>query len=182
MVKRFPPPTMSKTTQNMPKRWTPYYQPLTDWLLWTIIGNHAVSVMDLQLLFAPLYKQWVKHLKIYLKHQIPYYHPLIDWLLGVTIGNHGHSVMDLWYIFQYGYYGILSWHTKVLRWSCQYGTNDNSNATSRGICTVLVFIVVFQVMLHAHCGISGSSQIWVNNHLSNNITDGGAPWWCTLTG
>ena len=38
-----------------------------------------------------------------------------------------------------------------------------------------VFIVVFQVMLHSHCGITGSSQIWVNSCLSNNITDSGAP-------
>ena len=53
--------------------------------------------------------------------------------------------------------------------------NDNASATSRDICTVCVFFVVFQVMLHSHCGVSGSSQIQVNNHLSNNITDGGVP-------
>ena len=51
--------------------------------------------------------------------------------------------------------------------------NDNSSAISSDICTVHVFIVVFQVMLHSHCGVSGSSQIQVNNHLSKNITDGG---------
>ena len=52
---------------------------------------------------------------------------------------------------------------------------DNSNARNRDICTVLVFIVKYLVVLHAHCGVSGSPRILVNNCLNNNITDGGVP-------
>ena len=62
------------------------------------------------------------------------------------------------------------WCTQ-LTYQC-VGMND---ATSRDISTVLVFIVVFLVMLHVHCGVSESSRIQVNNRLSNNITDNGAP-------
>ena len=43
------------------------------------------------------------------------------------------------------------------------------------IAVQCVFIVVLQVMLHSRCGVSESSQIWVNSHLSNNITDSGVP-------
>ena len=68
----------------------------TIWLVTRpLVGNHVHSLVDLQWLQAPLCKQWVKHLRICLKHQIPYYYLLIDWLLVATIGNHGHLVMDL---------------------------------------------------------------------------------------
>ena len=41
------------------------------------------------------HQQWVKQLKICLKHQISYYHTLNQWLLGVTNGNQGHTVVHL---------------------------------------------------------------------------------------
>ena len=52
---------------------------------------------------------------------------------------------------------------------------DNSNTTFRDICTWIVFIVVLCVVLHACLGVSKSSPIRVNKHLSNNITDGSVP-------
>ena len=95
MVISSPPPTMNKTPQNMSEPSISLLLPTKNWLLEATIGNHEHSVMDLQWSSAPLYQQWVKHLKICLIHEIPYYHPLNNRLLWVTVGNHRHSVMDL---------------------------------------------------------------------------------------
>ena len=49
-----------------------------------------------------------------------------------------------WYICWYSLYALLSWHTKMPVWLYWYSIYNNSNATGRDICTMVVFIVIFK--------------------------------------
>ena len=80
-------------------------------LVGVTIGNQGSATMNLQCSEALPLQQWVKYLKIWLKHQISYNHPLTYWLLIATIGNQRSPMMNL----QWSEVFLLQHHVKHLK-------------------------------------------------------------------
>ena len=71
----FPPLIISKTHHNMVESSNSLLSKLTYWLLGATIGNQGWPMMNLQCCETFPLQQWVKHIKIWLNHQISYF----DW-------------------------------------------------------------------------------------------------------